>query len=118
MRKIVVSGNTYLWSYKTVRGIYCRSKLTIISENKDIKFIIQFTTKDTIVTGSPLNEGLRVMKEGKQYSINLNQPKYVAEVLQYILDMELDVTVKKVHELNGNELLVSMGYQDVTGLLI
>ncbi|AUS29352.1 hypothetical protein C1A50_5242 [Paenibacillus polymyxa] len=58
------------------------------------------------------------MKEGKQYSINLNQPKYVAEVLQYILDMELDVTVKKVHELNGNELLVSMGYQDVTGLLI
>ncbi|WP_231887468.1 hypothetical protein [Paenibacillus jamilae] len=59
-----------------------------------------------------------MMKEGKQYFINLNQPKYVAEVLQYILGMELDVTVKKVHELNGNSLLVRMGYQDATGLLI
>ncbi|MHB0864958.1 hypothetical protein ACYCS5_27905 [Paenibacillus sp. SEL3] len=58
------------------------------------------------------------MKEGKQYSINLSQPKYVAEVLQYILGMELDVTVKKVHELNDNGLLVSKWYQDVTGLLI
>ncbi|CAH1225447.1 hypothetical protein [Paenibacillus sp. JJ-223] len=118
MRKIVVSGTTYLWNYKAVRDNYCRSKLTLISENKDIKFIVQFTTKDTITAGSPLNEGLRVMKEDKPYSINFNQPKYVAEILQYILALDLDLEVKKVYELNGNELLVGMGYLDLEGFLI
>ncbi|MNJ49575.1 hypothetical protein D3C77_448130 [compost metagenome] len=119
MRKIVVSGHTYWWSYKTVRDIfYCRSKLTLITENRDIKYIVQFITKDTPTTGSPLNEGLRVMKEDKEYSINFNQPKYVAVVLQYILDLNLDTAVKKVHELNGNEILVDMGYQDLDGFLI
>ncbi|MEK3789718.1 hypothetical protein MKX74_25790 [Paenibacillus sp. FSL K6-1230] len=118
MRKLVVSGHTYMWNYRAVRDMYCRSKLTIITEKRDIKFIVQFITKDTPTTGSPLNEGLRVIRENKLYSINFNQPKYVAEILQYILDLDLDLTTKKVHELNGNNLLTDMGYADLDGFLI
>lgn len=118
MRKIVVGGATYLWSYSTVRDIYCRSKLTFITENKDIRFIAQFVTKDTPISGSPLNEGLRMMKDDKLSLINFNQPKYVAEVLQYILALNLDTTVKKVYELDGNNLLVDMGYRDLDGFLV
>jgi len=29
MRKIVVLGHTYMWNYRAVRDIYCRSKLTM-----------------------------------------------------------------------------------------
>ncbi|WP_238653450.1 hypothetical protein [Paenibacillus piscarius] len=118
MRKIVVGGQAYWWSYRTVRDVYCRSKLTLITENRTTKWIVQFTTVDTITAGSPLNEGLRVIKEGQPYALNLNQPKYVAEVLQHVLDMGLNTSAKSVHELNGNDLLAGMGYQDTTGMLI
>ncbi|WP_405116147.1 hypothetical protein MHH28_14820 [Paenibacillus sp. FSL K6-1217] len=118
MRKIVVGGHTYWWSYQTVRDVYCRSKLTLITEDRKTKWIVKFTTVDTITAGSPLNEGLRVIKEGQHYALNLNQPKYVAKVLQYVLGMGLDTSAKNVHELNGNDLLVSMGYRDTTGRLI
>lgn len=118
MRKIVVGGATYLWSYSTVRDFYCKSKLTLITENKDIRFIVQFVTTDTPICGSPLNEGLRMMKDDKLYVINFNQPKYVAEVLGYILALNLDTTVKKVYDLEGNKLLVDMGYRDLDGFLV
>jgi hypothetical protein len=59
-----------------------------------------------------------MMKDDQLYLINFNQPKYVAEVLQYILDLNLDTTAKKVHELNGNNLLVNIGYRDLDGFLI
>ncbi|MNC45402.1 hypothetical protein D3C75_943630 [compost metagenome] len=118
MRKIVVNGSTYRWSYKSVRYFYCRSKLTMITENREVKYIVQFITKDTYTAGSPLNEGLRMMKADKPYTINFNQPKYVAEVLQFILDLDLDTAVKKVHELDGNQMLESMGYVDLDGFLV
>lgn len=118
MGKIVVGGHTYWWSYQTVRDMYYRSTLTLITEDRKNKWIVKFTTIDTITAGSPLNEGLRVIKEGQNYAINLNQPKYVAEVLQYVLDMGLDTSAKNVHELNGNDLLAGMGYRDTTGMLI
>lgn len=118
MRKIVVGGQTYWWSYHTVRDVYYRSALTLITEDRKTKWIVKFTTVDTITAGSPLNEGLRVTKEGQSYAINLNQPKYVAEVLQHVLGMGLDTSAKNVHELNGNELLANMGYRDTTGMLI
>ncbi|MEK3901495.1 MULTISPECIES: hypothetical protein [unclassified Paenibacillus] len=118
MRKIAVGGHTYWWSYQTVRDVHCRSKLTLITEDRKTKWIVKFTTVDPITAGSPLNEGLRVIKEGQSYALNLNQPKYVAEVLQYVLGMELDTSAKNVHELNGNDLLAGMGYRDTTGMLI
>jgi hypothetical protein len=59
-----------------------------------------------------------MMKDDQLYLINFNQPKYVAEVLQYILDLNLDTTAKKVHELNGNEMFVDMGYRDLDGFLV
>lgn len=83
-----------------------------------MKYIILFVTRDTPISGSPLNEGLRMAKEDLTYAVNLNQPKYVAEVLCFLLEMELDKSVKKVQELNGNELLMRMGYKDLTGLMI
>lgn len=101
-----------------MRDMYYRSTLTLITEDRKNKWIVKFTTIDTITAGSPLNEGLRVIKEGQNYAINLNQPKYVAEVLQYVLDMGLDTSAKNVHELNGNDLLAGMGYRDTTGMLI
>lgn len=118
MRKIVVDGATYLWSYSTIRDFYCKSKLTFITEKKDARFIVQFVTTDTPISGSPLNEGLRMIKDDKQYLINFNQPKYVAEVLQYILALNLDTTVKKVYELDGSKLLSDMGYRDLDGFLV
>lgn len=118
MRKIVVGGLAYFWSYSTVRDFYCKSKLTFITEKKDARFIVQFVTTDTPISGSPLNEGLRMMKDEKQYLVNFNQPKYVAEVLQYIINLNLDTIAKKVHQLNGNELLADMGYRDLDGFLV
>ncbi|MGO4531053.1 hypothetical protein AB4Z30_18370 [Paenibacillus sp. 2TAF8] len=118
MRKIVVNGSIYWWGYRTVRDLYCRSKLTIITENRDKKYIIIFVTRDTPISGSPLNEGLRMKKEGITYAVNLNQPKFIAEVLQCMLEMELDKSGKNVQEIDGNGLLSRMGYQDLTGLMI
>lgn len=118
MRKIVVNGGTYWWSYNTIRDVYCRSKLTIITEKKDMRYIIVFETRDTPISGSPLNEGLRMKKENAAHAVNFNQPRYVAEVLQSVLEMQFDTSRKNVLELNGNELLTRMGYEDLTGLMI
>lgn len=57
-------------------------------------------------------------KEGVTYAVNLNQPKFVAEVLRCILELELNKSGKNVQELDGNGLLARIGYQDLTGLMI
>lgn len=118
MRKIVVNGNTYFWSYRGVKGDVSKSTLTVISDNKAIRYMFHFSTRDTYTAGNPLNEGLPMIKENEKFLINLNQPKYVAQILQSILDHDLaDYSVKKSYDFNGNELLLSMGYQDIERFL-
>ncbi|MNC34546.1 hypothetical protein D3C75_829830 [compost metagenome] len=118
MRKIVVEGNIYYWQFRGVKGDVSKSALTVISENKVIRLVIHFSTRDTYTAGNPLNEGLPMIKMDEKYLINLNQPRYVAEIVQYILEHSLmDYTVQKSYDFNGNELLLHMGYEDTNHFL-
>lgn len=119
MRKIVVRNQTYFWSFIGKWDVVCHSNLTLSTENRKLRIILNFKTHDTFTAGSPLNEGLIMTRGEENIVINLNQPRFVAEMLQYVLDYKLDddTSVGQYH-FNGNQLLLELGYVDAENYLV
>lgn len=80
--------------------------------------ILNFKTHDTFTAGSPLNEGLIMTRGEENIVINLNKPRFVAEMLQYVLDYNLDDTSVGQYHFNGNHILLELGYVDAENYLV
>lgn len=117
MRNIIVNNMLFKWSYKTYRSYICNSTITIISENRNCKTLIRFKTIDTSYCGSPLNDGMPMSKNGVTCFINLNQPKYIAEIIQYLLVGTIDISKNEYNEIDGNKLLLDLNYIDIENYL-
>ncbi|QML58231.1 hypothetical protein NFJ77_21015 [Escherichia coli] len=114
LRKIVVAGRTWLWVY---RYYYYNADegdcyLRIISEDKKAQILIYFRTATCHYGGCPFNDGLPALYNNVKININLNQPRFVAQLLTYVLENVLQGTPSGVIEYeNGTEILQQIGYE-------
>lgn len=114
LRKIVVADRTWLWVYRyyyyTVDERDCY--LRIISEDKKRQIVIYFRGDIYHYGGCLLNDGLPALHNNVKININLNQPRFVAQLLTYVLENILQGTPSGVIEYeNGNEMLQQLGYE-------
>lgn len=116
MRDIMVNEVRYQWKFRGSRGErddICHSAITIFSEDRQTKAIIHFRTIDTFTAGSPLNEGMPMQKDGVCHMVNLNRPKYTAELIAYLGEQGFDFQKRSTQEFDGNSILLDLGYEDI-----
>lgn len=116
LRKIKVQGQIFLWYYqKYVRYSPPQqsiSRLYAFNEN-GLTIEIFFLTQDTWTGGNPLNEGVMVVNGNEEIHINLNRPRFVAELLELVLNKKSQSQqIKKIVIQNGKELIYELGYQE------
>lgn len=51
------------------------------------------------------------MKDGKQVLINLNQPRFIAEIIIYLFDEHIEYISKDIQYIDGLKILRSLGYR-------
>jgi len=113
-RKIVVRNRTFLWAYIFDNDDHQNASQIIIKDcETKRKIIIQFqSSADEYHGDCPLNMGMSAVKDGKEVVINFNRPKYIAEILIYILDLRLhdDRFDTTEYYNDGIEILGKLGY--------
>lgn len=118
MRDIIVKDVPYKWKFSSSRGDICHSLVTIFSKDKQTRAIIRFRTIDTFTAGNPLNEGMPMNKEGNRQLVNLNCPRYIAELISYLFGHGFDFKEKMTKEFDGNRILLDLGYTDIDHYLL
>jgi hypothetical protein len=94
------------------------SNLVFKDREKRGKLIIGFSQKsalpqcDTMIGYCPLNKGLPAQKDGEDTCINLNRPRFAAELLEYCLENRLSGQFPNttVEFEDGIEMLHKLGY--------
>ena len=110
-RKITVKDKEFLWHYGFDDCDYqIDSQIVIKDCARKGKMIIKFHSNGHGYC--PFNEGLKAVKDEKETLINFNRPKYIAEILTYILDSRLhDNGFDTTQEYkDGLEILAELGY--------
>ena len=112
-RKIVVDGKEYLWKYSFDDYDYqLDSSVVVKSDDKKGKLIVYFRTGKLDFGYCPFNRGLPAMRYNEAVTINLNQPRFIAEIISSALNqLEVDCLSGTVELGNGIELLHSLGYE-------
>lgn len=110
-RKITVNNENFLWSYNySVYDFQSQSSIVYKKINSNLKIIIHLKSDMDAITGCPFNTGLHAKKEGKETLINLNQPKFIAEILNYILTNALEKDDTTIYK-DGISILHTLGYE-------
>jgi hypothetical protein len=93
LRKIVVDGKTYLWKHNYGEDYYSVPLCLriLLEENRATEIQIIFSLTDKPIEKYVLNSGFEAVKSGESVFINLNEPKYIAEIIQHLC-----YTVKEV----------------------
>lgn len=95
-RKIVVDDGEYEWKFSFDAYDWQEpSHLVFRSLDKTLKIILQFHADEDGIGKCPFNSGVPAMKGGQPETINLNQPRFVAEILQYLLVSRVQVTYSR-----------------------
>lgn len=114
LRKIVVNNQTWLWKYKfDDYDLQDDSYLRIKDADKKGQIIIWFRTGVWIDIGyCPFNKVLPATYLGENVTINLNQPRYIAQILAHVLQdfPEGGLTGTHCYQ-NGIEMLHELGYE-------
>ena len=113
LRKIVVGGETYLWKHNYNDCDYSTPLYLLILFEKDrqAEVRVKFPLMDCPIEKGMLNSGFKATKNGMEFTINLNEPKYIAELIQYLMNNKIDFSKGKKHLLeNGYQLFNEMGY--------
>lgn len=109
-RKITVSDNLYEWHYSFDDYDWqMPSQLIIRTPDKTTKLILYFRSEDNGIGHCPFNTGVKAVKNGEDVVINLNQPRFTAEIIQYLYNT--GNILKGIHEFDGLKILRSLGYQ-------
>jgi len=112
-RKIVVNDKEYQWKF-TLDEFYYEgdSHLVIRSGDKKGKMIIHFRTGKFDHGFCPFNKGLPATYKGEPVAINLNQPRFIAEIITYRLSQQQTDSLTGHFETRyGLEMLHDMGYE-------
>lgn len=91
------------------------SHLVFRAPERKLKIILYFIPDDngkSVQIGKcPFQTGLRAFREGEVVLINLNQPRFVAELLQYLLEVRIKPEETGIVTFSdGKEILRGLGY--------
>ena len=115
-RKITVNGKTFEWRFSVDNYDWqLPSHLVIRAPERKLKIILYFIPDDngkSVQIGKcPFQTGLRAFREGEVVLINLNQPRFVAELLQYLLEVRIKPEETGIVTFSdGKEILRGLGY--------
>ena len=115
-RKITVNGKTFEWGFSVDNYDWqLPSHLVFRALERKLKIILYFIpddNSDSVQIGKcPFQTGLRAFREGEVVLINLNQPRFVAELLQYLLEVRIKPEeTGTVTFSDGKEILRLLGY--------
>ncbi len=120
LRRMTVRDTAFLWRFHSRWDQCFLSHLIFLQEsNLRNKITVCFQTRDTLTAGSPLNEGLPVVKDGQEIALNLNRPRDAAALLAFLLEKKVDFSRQKNYIFaDGNSLLLEMGYRETGNYLI
>lgn len=113
-RKITVNGNLYEWHYSFDDYDWqMPSQLVIRTLDRTTKLILYFCSEDNGIGHCPFNRGVKAVKDGKEMIINLNQPKFIAEIINclFVVHTEYISSETKCIKIDGLKILRSLGYQ-------
>jgi len=113
LRKIVVGGETYLWKHNYNDCDYSVPLYLLILFEKDrqAEVRVKFPLMGHPIEKCMLNSGFKATKNGMKVIINLNEPKYIAELIQFLMSNKIDFSKGKKHLFeNGDQLFIEMGY--------
>ncbi|POP45259.1 hypothetical protein CHU32_12645 [Superficieibacter electus] len=112
LRKIVVNERTYWWVYRYFYADERDSYVRIIRGDKKGQVVIYFRTGTYSYGGCPFNDGLAAMYQGTKTVINLHQPRFIAQLLTYVLKTLPEECLTGIIEYhNGIEMLRAIGYE-------
>ncbi len=113
LRKIVINQQEYLWKYVFDDYDYQNNSYIVVkSLDKKGKLIINFRTDSWEFGYCPFNKGVQAKLNGEPTVINLNQPKYIAEIVKYAQeDLKIEKVVGTIVLDNGFEILHNLGYE-------
>lgn len=111
-RKITLKNKYFLWTYSFDDYDYQNDSNLVIKDcERKGKLVIRFQSLSTEHGYCPFNKGLCAFKGSEEVIINLNRPKYIAEILLYILDYCLqDDGFNTTENYDGIRILVELGY--------
>ena len=115
-RKITVNGKTFEWRLSVDNYDWqLPSHLVFRAPERKLKIILYFIPDDngkSVQIGKcPFQTGLRAFREGEVVLINLNQPRFVAELLQYLLEVRIKPEETGIVTFSdGKEILRGLGY--------
>lgn len=76
---------------------------------KEIRIIFKKLIPPMLLPGF---SGNRAAKNGEECCINLNEPRYIREITEYLLEEIVDFNIKSKWTFDdGETILVNMGYQ-------
>lgn len=113
LSKIVIDNKAYKWRYRYDDHDYSQpSYLLILPEyGKKSEIRVYFSLIDKPIEKFILNCGLKAKKDGEDVVINLNQPKFISEIIIFLLSYKVDFSLEKVYKFdNGEQILKSIGY--------
>lgn len=112
-RKIVIEGKEYLWKYSFDSYDYQGdSAIVVKSADKTGKLVIYFRTWQWDHGYCPFNKGVPAMYQKQPVVINLNQPRFIAEIVKFALDRLQNGTLTGTVEVDdGIEMLHGLGYE-------
>ena len=115
VREIAVDNQVFMWSH-THR--YEHTDDTFISrfffspkDKKSMSVECFFKTRASYNMGCYLNAGFLVIKDGEEYEINFNKPKFVSEFIRFILANKVDLAKQERYRFdNAFGFLKEMGF--------
>lgn len=115
-RKITVNGKTFEWKFSVDDYDWqLPSHLVFRALERKLKIILYFIPDDNgesrQIGKCPFQTGLRAFREGEVVLINLNQPRFVAELLQYLMEERIKPEETGIVTFSdGKEILRVLGY--------
>jgi|GEM_PF-2522997 hypothetical protein len=113
LRQITVNHCVFSWRYQPHRRYQHTqnvSRLLIFNHENNICIEVFFHIEASWTGGNPLNEGIPVIKNGQREILNLNKPKFIAELLMLILNSYESHQLTKLVIKDGNRLISQAGY--------
>ena len=111
-RKIVVKGAEYLWQYSFDDYDYQNDSFLVVkSADKKGKLIIYFRTEKWDYGYCPFNKGVPAIFQNEPVVINLNQPRFAAEIIAFALSRLPMGLLGTVEMHDGINILHEIGYE-------
>ena len=117
IRNIIVNNVNYVYWYN-LDNQFTKIYLSVLND-KTIKIIVNFRNKSNIdYSDSPFFHRLsniNVIKGSEEFNINILSPKFVSELINYILDKNSNIFYEKNKYTNfdGYLILEDMGYNKI-----